>query len=107
MLRLVTEPDWDGEGLLEGLEGKDRDARLAILRELHGDGVPLSELQTAARENRLMFLPVERALREEPRYSARSASRSSTPTRSATRSATWRRRSGSSSSSTPAFRLRA
>ena len=70
----MSEPDWDGEGLLEGLDGKDREARLAILRELHGDGVPLSELRTAVEENRLMFLPVERALREEPRYSAREVS---------------------------------
>lgn len=67
----MSEPDWDGEGLLEGLEGKDRDARIAILRDLHSDGVPLADLRRAVQEGRLMFLPVERALREEPRYSAR------------------------------------
>ena len=67
----MSEPDWDGEGLLEGLEGKDREARLALLRELHADGVSLDELRRAAGENRLMFLTVERALGEEPRYSAR------------------------------------
>ena len=67
----MTEPDWASEGLLEGLQGKDREARLAILQELHGDGVPLDELRRAVEEDRLMFLPVERALREEPRYSAR------------------------------------
>ncbi|MGH2838004.1 MAG: adenylate cyclase regulatory domain-containing protein, partial [Thermoleophilaceae bacterium] len=67
----MSEPDWDGEGLVEGLEGSDREARVAILRELHSDGVPLTELRRAVEENRLMFLPVERALREEPRYSAR------------------------------------
>jgi adenylate cyclase len=67
----MTEPDWDAEGLLDGLDGADREARLAILRDLHADGVPLQELQKAVEENRLMFLPVERALREEPRYSAR------------------------------------
>ena len=66
----MTEPDWAAEGLLDDLEGGDRDARLAILRELHGDGVSLDELRTAASEDRLMFLPVERALREDPRYSA-------------------------------------
>jgi adenylate cyclase len=70
-LGAVTEPDWEGEGLLEGLEGAHRDARLAILRDLHADGVPLDELRGAVEEDRLMFLPVERALREEPRYSAR------------------------------------
>jgi len=67
----VTEPDWEGEGLLEGLEGKERDARLAILRDLHADGVPLDQLRKACEEARVMFLPVERALREEPRYSTR------------------------------------
>ena len=66
----MTEPDWAAEGLLEGLDGKDREARIAILRDLHADGVPLDELRRAVEEERLMFLPVERALREEPRYSA-------------------------------------
>ena len=65
------EPDWGAEGLLEGLEGRDREARIAILRDLREDGVPLAEMRTAVEEGRLMFLPVERALREEPRYSAR------------------------------------
>jgi adenylate cyclase len=65
------EPDWASEGLLDGLDGKDRDARIAILRDLHSDGVTLTELRKAVEENRLMFLPVERSLREEPRYSAR------------------------------------
>ena len=67
----MTEPDWASEGLLKGLQGKDREARLAILNELHADGVPLDELRHAVEEDRLMFLPVERALSEEPRYSAR------------------------------------
>jgi adenylate cyclase len=67
----MTEPDWAAEGLLEGLDGKDREARTAILRELHADGVPLDELRRAAADGRLMFLPIERALRDEPRYSAR------------------------------------
>jgi adenylate cyclase len=66
-----NEPDWAAEGLLKGLRGKHRDARLAILRDLHADGVPLDQLKRAVEEDRLMFLPVERALREEPRYSAR------------------------------------
>ncbi len=67
----MSEPDWEAEGLLEGLEGRHREARLMILHDLHADGVPLDELRRAAEEGRLMFLPVERALREEPRYSAR------------------------------------
>jgi adenylate cyclase len=67
----MTEPDWEAEGLLEELDGKDRDARLAILRELHSDGVSLDDLRKACEEDRLMFLPVERALREKPHYSTR------------------------------------
>jgi adenylate cyclase len=73
----MTEPDWAAEGLLEGLDGDDREARIAILRDLHADGVPVEELRTAVAEGRLMFLPVERALREEPRYSARELSEQS------------------------------
>jgi adenylate cyclase len=67
----VSEPDWDAEGLLDGLEGRDRQARIAVLHDLHADGVPLAELRRAVAEDRLMFLPVERALGEKPQYSAR------------------------------------
>jgi adenylate cyclase len=67
----VGEPNWEAEGLVDGLEGRDREARLALLRDLHADGIALEELRRAAKEDRLMFLPVERALGEEPRYSAR------------------------------------
>ncbi len=67
----MTEPDWAAEGLLAELDGKDREARIALLRDLHADGVPLDDLRRAVEEERLMFLPVERALREEPRYSMR------------------------------------
>ncbi len=68
---MTKEPDWAAEGLLDGLEGEDLDARIALLRDLHADGVPLDELRKAAAEQRLMFLPVERALGEELRYSPR------------------------------------
>jgi adenylate cyclase len=67
----VSEPDWEAEGLLDGLDGRDRDARLALLRDLHEDGVPLEDLRRAVEEDRLMFLPVERALGDDLRYSAR------------------------------------
>ena len=63
--------DWSEEGLLDGLEGEAREARVKLLDELHSGGVSLEELTRAAAEGRLMFLPVERALGEEPRYSAR------------------------------------
>jgi adenylate cyclase len=61
--------DFEAEGLLEGVEGREREVRLALLRELHADGVPLEELRRAVREGRLALLPVERALEASgPRY---------------------------------------
>lgn len=64
--------DFEAEGLLEGLEGKEREARIELLRELHEDGTDLEELREAAAAGRLALLPVERALAGEgPRYTAR------------------------------------
>lgn len=61
--------DFEGEGLLDGLDGKARDARLELLGELHDDGVPLDELRRAIEEGRLALLPVERTLDGDgPRY---------------------------------------
>jgi adenylate cyclase len=54
--------DFEGEGLLDGLEGGARDARLRLLSELAEDGVELAELRRAVAENRLALLPVERVL---------------------------------------------
>ena len=73
----MTEPDWGAEGLLDNLDDRDREARIAILRELHADGVPLKDLRKACEEDRLMFMPVERALSEEPTYSARDVAKES------------------------------
>jgi adenylate cyclase len=52
--------DFEAEGLLEGLDGKARQARLALLEELSEAGVPLEELKRAVEESRLVLLPVER-----------------------------------------------
>ncbi|MDX6626652.1 MAG: adenylate cyclase [Solirubrobacterales bacterium] len=54
--------DFEAEGLLEGLEGPDREARLKLLEELEAAGVPLGELREAVAAGRLALLPVERAL---------------------------------------------
>ncbi|MFL5906044.1 MAG: adenylate cyclase regulatory domain-containing protein [Solirubrobacterales bacterium] len=56
----MADIDFEAEGLLEGLSGKARAARLALLQELADDGVPLEELKRAVEENRLVLLPVER-----------------------------------------------
>jgi adenylate cyclase len=64
--------DYAGEGLLDGLEGKAREARLALLRQLSGEGVTLDELRDAVVAGHLTLLPVERAIAGDgPRYSAR------------------------------------
>jgi adenylate cyclase len=52
--------DFESEGLLDGLEGDAREARLELLTELHDDGVPLEELKAAVEEDRIALLPVER-----------------------------------------------
>lgn len=59
--------DW--EPLLEGLEGDARAARVRLLDALHADGVPDAELRAAVRENRLVLLPIERALLAPAQYS--------------------------------------
>ena len=64
--------DFEAEGLLEGVSGDAREARLALLEELAADGVELEELRDAVGSGRLALLPVERALSGEgPRYTAR------------------------------------
>jgi adenylate cyclase len=54
--------DFEGEGLLEGLEGKAREARRELLEQLAADGVSLEDLRRAVAEDRLTLLPVERVL---------------------------------------------
>jgi adenylate cyclase len=63
--------DFEAEGLLEGLEGDARQARLDLLQDLSDDGIPLDELKRAVEENRLVLLPVERIFDSgDERYSA-------------------------------------
>ena len=60
--------DFEAEGLLEGLDGPARDARRELLEELARDGVELDELRLATEEGRLPFVPVEREIGGEARY---------------------------------------
>ena len=62
--------DWEAEGLLDGLEDEARDARAELLDLLSADGVPLDELRAAAKEDRLILLPLERTIAGRPRYTA-------------------------------------
>jgi adenylate cyclase len=58
-------------GLVKGLRGKARQARLELLQELTDDGVPIDELKRAVAEERLAFLPVDRVLAGDLRYTGR------------------------------------
>jgi adenylate cyclase len=67
----IADVDFEGEGLLEGLEDDERQARLELLKELHDQDVPLENLKQAVEESRLALLPVELALGGEAKYTAR------------------------------------
>ena len=54
--------DFEAEGLLDGLDGEARDARVRLLEQLEADGAPLGELRSAVDEGRLALLPLEREL---------------------------------------------
>lgn len=54
--------DYDAAGLLDGLEGKEREARLRLLDRLADDGFDVEELRTAVDEDRLALLAVEQVL---------------------------------------------
>lgn len=67
-------PDFEAEGLLEGVEGRAREARLRLLGRLFDVGVELDELREALAHDRLVILPAERALGGDARFSARQLS---------------------------------
>jgi adenylate cyclase len=54
--------DFAAAGLLDGLEGDERAARLKLLERLAADGVEVHELAAAVEEDRLALLPLERVL---------------------------------------------
>jgi adenylate cyclase len=61
--------------LLQGLAGSEREARLELLRRLHGDGVTLEELEAATAAGRLALLPVERLLARRRRHTLEEGAR--------------------------------
>ena len=67
--------DFEAEGLLDGLEGAQRDERLALLKYLAGDGVSLAELRRATASGTLMFLPAERGIGGRARYTTAEVAR--------------------------------
>jgi adenylate cyclase len=60
--------DFAAEGLLDGLDGEQRAERLALLEYLAADGVALSELRRTTLSDTLMFLPAERVIGGEARF---------------------------------------
>jgi adenylate cyclase len=62
--------DFAAEGLLDGLEGKARVERLALLEQLAADGVPLSELRRTTASGTVIFLPADRVIVGEERYTS-------------------------------------
>jgi adenylate cyclase len=62
--------DFEAEGLLAGLEGDERNERLALLEYLTADGVPLADLHRATEGGTLMFLVAGRVIAGEARYTS-------------------------------------
>jgi len=62
--------DFVAEGLLDGLEGEQRAERLALLKQLASEGVPLSELRRTTATGTVMFLPADRVIVGTERYTA-------------------------------------
>jgi adenylate cyclase len=61
--------DFEAEGLLDGVGGEARGARLDLLERLAAEGVSLEELREAVAAGRLTLLPVERGIAGDgPRY---------------------------------------
>jgi adenylate cyclase len=57
-----AEMDFATAGLLDGLEGHEREQREQLLAHLADDGFSLEELTNAVKENRLALLPVDEVL---------------------------------------------
>ncbi|HEX7610121.1 MAG TPA: adenylate cyclase regulatory domain-containing protein [Solirubrobacteraceae bacterium] len=62
--------DFDAEGLLDGLAGQQRDERLALLQQLAGEGVSLSDLRRGTADGTVIFLLADRLIVGSERYSA-------------------------------------
>ena len=63
--------DFTAEGMLDGLEGEPRAARLELLERLEAEGATLDELRDAVRDGLLVFLLAERLVDGPPRHRMR------------------------------------
>jgi adenylate cyclase len=64
----ASRPDFEAEGLLDGLDGEVREARLQLLERLLDQGATLEQLRQAVAEDHLVALSAELALGGESRY---------------------------------------
>jgi adenylate cyclase len=64
----MSSMDWGAEGLLAGLDDGAREGRARLLDALHADGVSVEELRAAVAEDRLVLVPIERALLAPAKY---------------------------------------
>jgi adenylate cyclase len=72
---MSAEPiDFAAEGLLDGLDGEPREERLALLRALADDGVPLADLRRSTAAGSIVYLPADRVIVGTERYTAREVS---------------------------------
>ncbi|HEY8638779.1 MAG TPA: adenylate cyclase regulatory domain-containing protein [Solirubrobacteraceae bacterium] len=69
--------DFAQEGLLDGLRGRARAARLRLLERLEGEGVSLDDLREAVTDDTLVLLPAERLVGGIKRYTPREVSEAS------------------------------
>ena len=63
--------DFATAGLLDGLDGEARAARLELLRRLEAEGATLAELRDAVRDGLVVFLLAERLVDGPPRHRLR------------------------------------
>src|SRR4051794_36090556 len=54
--------DWEAEGLLEDLTGRQRDARIALLDMLEAEGFELDDIKRSNAEGEILFLLTSRAI---------------------------------------------
>src|SRR3954447_3362873 len=79
-VRLVTRlprmgVDFASEGLLDGLDGEERTARLELLERLHAEGATVAELRDAVADGLLVFVLAERLVDGPPRHRPRDVAR--------------------------------
>jgi adenylate cyclase len=62
--------DFAAEGLLDGLQGRQRSERVALLQQLADDGVSLAELRRSTAAGSVVYLPADRVIVGAERYTA-------------------------------------